>query len=349
MEEKNTQNGIDEIAKNKIAPLSPAVASALLLTIVFAIYAWGYRGSGFALSLAPALPVLAIFGAGAFAYTAYKSTPFALTSAILTVTASTALSFLCGLKTVGEVVAIATLPAVALMGGATMGACTRKRKDMKSTVMLSAAVPCAIAAAVILVHSYIATGSPFETLRVALVQAREETVALLEESMAQLRESLGSDYSFNVEGLVSETFNTLPGTLVALAVVLSYLMQKTMFFVARLFGYPSDIPQESRTLDISAAAAVVYTISLALSLFIPSGIVQVSAHNIALCFVPALALMGVKTQFAQRRGGVVRIGCLPIILFVFLFYMNPALAVKVLALFGAFEIIGQAAKKAKRP
>ena len=46
---------VDEETKKKIAPVSPAVASALLLSAVFAIYAWGYLGSGFALSLAPAL------------------------------------------------------------------------------------------------------------------------------------------------------------------------------------------------------------------------------------------------------------------------------------------------------
>ena len=96
-------------------------------------------------------------------------------------------------------------------------------------------------------------------------------------------------------------------------------------------------------------AAVVYTASLALSMFVPSGLLQVSAHNVALCFVPALALIGVKSHFAQRKGGVVRIGCLPIILFVFLFYMNPALAIKILALFGAFEVIGTALRQAKHP
>lgn len=346
MEENKTHADIDESAKKKIAPVSPAIASALLLAVVYAIYAWGYRGSGVALSLAPALPVLAIFGAGAFAYTVLKSTPLAAGSAVLSLCAMVGLSFLCK-TSVGEAAAIAALPAIALLGGLVMGVCTRKEKDMKTTVMLSAAIPCALAAAVIMIHSYITTGSPLETLRVSVSQAREETVALLEESMAQLRESLGDVAALNAEGLVSEAFNTLPGTLVAFAVVLSYLAQKAMFLVARLFGTPEDIPQQLRTLEVSVAAAIVYVVSTALSLFVPTGLLQTSALNVALCFVPALALVGVKTQFAQRRGGVVRIGCLPIILFVFLFYINPALAIKVLALFGAFEIIGQRRTKAK--
>ena len=347
MEENKTHADIDESAKKKIAPVSPAIASALLLAAIFAIYAFSYRGSGVALSLAPALPVLAIFGAGAFAYTTLKSTPLAIISACLTAAAVAGISFLCKIGTVDELRALASLPAIALLGGLVMGVCTRKEKDMKTTVMLSAAIPCALAAAVIMIHSYIATGSPLETLRVSVSQAREETVALLEESMAQLRESLGDVAALNAEGLVSEAFNTLPGTLVAFAVVLSYLAQKAMFLVARLFGTPEDIPQQSRTLEVSVAAAIVYVVSTALSLFVPTGLLQTSALNVALCFVPALALVGVKTQFAQRHGGVVRIGCLPIILFVFLFYINPALAIKVLALFGSFEIIGQSRKKAK--
>lgn len=348
MEENKTHADIDESAKKKIAPVSPAIASALLLAAVFAIYAFSYRGSGVALSLAPALPVLAIFGAGAFAYTTLKSTPLAIISACLTAAAVAGISFLCKIGTVDELRALASLPAIALLGGLVMGVCTRKEKDMKTTVMLSAAIPCALAAAVIMIHSYIATGSPLETLRVSVSQAREETVALLEESMAQLRESLGDVAALNAEGLVSEAFNTLPGTLVAFAVVLSYLMQKTMFFVARLFGSPSDIPEKAKALEITVVAAIVYAVSLALSLFLPAGMVQVASHNIAICFVPALALVGIKTQFAQRRGGVVRIGCLPIIIFAFLFYMNPALATKVLALFGAFEIVGQARNKSKK-
>ena len=80
MEENKTHADIDESAKKKIAPVSPAIASALLLAAVFAIYAFSYRGSGVALSLAPALPVLAIFGAGAFAYriigSSYYSIPY---------------------------------------------------------------------------------------------------------------------------------------------------------------------------------------------------------------------------------------------------------------------------------
>ena len=348
MKENNVRDGIDEEAKKKISPVSPAIASALLLSVAFAIYAWGCHGSDFALSLAPALPVLAVFGAGAFAYTTLASTPFAVVSACLCAVSVAGLSFLCKINGVGEALAIASLPVTALICGASMGLCTRKKKDMKITVMLSAAAPCALAAAVIIVHSYAVTGSPFETLHVALSQAREEALTMIKESVEQMKESLGYEYAINAEGLVSEAFNTLPGTLVALAVLLSYLVQKAMFFVARVFGSPADIPEQSRRLEITAAAGIVYAIALALSLFVPAGIVQVSAHNIALCFVPALALVGIKSHFAQRRGGVVRIGCLPIILFVFLFYMNPALAVKVLALFGAFEIIGQALRKTKR-
>ena len=349
MNENEKKEGLDQATKKKIAPVSPAIASALLLSAVFAIYAWGYLGSGFALSMAPALPVLAVFGAGAFAYTALMSTPLAIASACICVAAVAGLSFLCGISTPDELRALASLPFVALLCGAVMGICTKKKKDMKTTIMLSAAIPCALIAAVIVVHSYIATGSLFETLRTAVTQAREETVNLLEESMAQMKESLGYEYALDAKALVSEAFNTLPGTLVALAVTLSYLVQKAMHFVARLFGSPSDIPEQSRKLEISAAAGFVYTVTFALSLFLPAGIAQVSAHNIALCFVPALALVGVKSHFAQRRGGVVRIGCLPIILFVFLFYVNPALAVKMLALFGAFELIGQALNKAKKP
>ena len=347
MEENKTHADIDESAKKKIAPVSPAIASVLLLAAVFAIYAFSYRGSGVALSLAPALPVLAIFGAGSFAYTTLKSTPFAIISACLTAAAVAGISFLCKIGTVDELRALASLPAIALLGGATMGICTRKKASMKTIVMLSAAVPCIVVAAIVLINSYTVTGAPFETLKVALSQAREETVALMEESMAQMKE-LGYESALDIEALISETFNVLPGTLIAIAVVLSYLMQKTMFFVARLFGSPSDIPEEAKALEITVVAAIVYAVSLALSLFLPAGMVQAASHNIAICFVPALALVGIKTQFAQRRGGAVRIGCLPIIIFAFLFYMNPALATKVLALFGAFEIVGQARNKSKK-
>lgn len=346
MEENKTHTDIDESAKKKIAPVSPAIASALLLAAVFAIYAFSYRGSGVALSLAPALPVLAIFGAGAFAYTVLKSTPWAVGSAVLSLCVMTGLSLLCKIS-VGEAVTLAAWPFVALLGGAVMGFCTRKNKDMKTTVILSALLPCAFAVAVVMLCSYIVAGSPFETLRSSFSQAREETVILLEESMAQMKE-LGYESALDAKALINETFNILPGTLIAIAVVLSYLMQKTMFFVARLFGSPSDIPEEAKALEITVVAAIVYAVSLALSLFLPAGMVQVASHNIAICFVPALALVGIKTQFAQRRGGMVRIGCLPIIIFAFLFYMNPALATKVLALFGAFEIVGQARNKSKK-
>ena len=347
VEEKDIKTAAENGKKEKIAPVSPAIAATLLLAVVFAIYAFSYRGSGVALSLAPALPVLAIFGAGAFAYTTLKSTPFAIISACLTAAVIAGISFLCKIDTADELRALASLPAIALLGGATMGICTRKKASMKTTVMLSAAVPCIAVAAIVLIHSYTVTGAPFKTLKVALSQAREETVALMEESMAQMKE-LGYESALNIEALINETFNVLPGTLIAMVVVLSYLMQKTMIFVARLFGSPSDIPEETKNLEITVVAAIVYTITLALSLFLPAGMAQAASHNIALCFVPALALVGVKTQFAQRRGGVVRIGCLPIIIFAFLFYMNPALAVKVLALFGAFEIVGQALNKVKK-
>lgn len=347
MNGNETKNELDEETKKRIAPVSPAIAAALLLSAVFAIYAWGYGGSGFALSLAPALPVLAIFGAGAFAYTVLMSTPFAIISACLCAAGVAGLSFLSRISTVSELRVLASLPALALLCGAVMGVCTKKKADMKTTVMLSTAIPCALIAAVVLIHSYITTGSALATLREGLAAARSETVAMLEESLAQMKESLGYEYALNAEGLVSEAFNALPGTLVATAVVLGYFVQKAMIFVARVFGSPEDIPNEAKTLEISAAAGIVYTVALALSLFLPAGIFCASANNIALCLLPALALVGVKSHFAQRRGRVVRIGCLPIILFVFLFYVNPALALKVLALFGAFEVVGQALGKKK--
>ena len=340
--EKNTP-------ERRKSPMHPAIASAILAILAFLVYLYGTSGSEEALSLLPIVPVLAVFSAGAFGYAVLACPVYALLSSVISLAAVLALSYLFDIRTVGDMIVLAFPVLAALVSGTSMGICTRKKASMTSTIIIGAAVPSVLIAAAVLIHSQIITGSPTETLRVMIAQVREETVTLLNEYFLQMKETLDYDLpQMNIEGIVDETFNVLPGTLVAMAAVLSFFVQRAMFFTAKLFGTPSDIPEETRRFEISMAAAVIYIAFLTVSLVTKSGIVNASAQNITICLLPGLAYAGAKSHIAERKNGVVKIGCLPLIIFIFLLYMNPAIAFEVLALFGSFDIIGRHIEKNKK-
>ncbi len=331
------------------SPLHPAMASALLAAVASLIFIGGSTGSETALSLLPVLPVLVIFVAGAFAFTVLIRPVYALLSSAVSLAATVALALLFNIKTVGDLFFVASPVLVALVAGASMGVCMIKKAKLTSTLIISAAVPSFLIVSAVLIHSQIVTGSPTETLRVMIAQVHGETVALLDEYFLQMQESLGYELTqLNAESIVDETFNLLPGTLVATAAVLSFCVWKAMTLTARLFGTPSDIPQECRKLEISMAAAIIYVASLILSFVTKAGMVNASVQNITICLLPGLVYAGAGSYLAQRKNGIVKIGCLPLLIFIFLLYMNPAIAFEVLALFGAFDIIGRRMGKNKK-
>ncbi len=342
MNDQNFQAAEENLARRK-SPLNPALASAVLLSLLLLVFMLGFdQSSESALSAAPIVPVLAVFAAGTFAYTVLIKPTYALLSAALAFAAALGLAELFKIEYAIILLILSAPSLVALVSGLSIGICTKKKLNMTSTVIIGAAVPLLMITAALLTHSYIVTGSATETLRVIFAQLREETVALMNESLEQMKETFEYDLSsVDIESMVNETFNILPGTLIAMSAVLAFFAQKAMLFTARVFGLPSDIPEEARKFKVSTAAAVIYIAAFAVSLFSGSGIVNAASENISICLIPCLAYSGAGSYFAERKNGIVRIGCLPLLIFIFLMYVNPSVAVKTLALFGAFDVIGK--------
>ncbi len=327
----------------KKSPVNPAVAAGILACLTFFVFTLNTRASA-SLPATPLLAVLAVFCAGSFGYTVLIKPVYALASAVFSVAIIVAAGLLMKMQ-IGLAAILASPAILAFLSGGGIGLAAKRKGSMTLTVIAGAALPASVLIGAVMIHSYVATGSPTETMRLLIEELRSETLTIMKEYSEQMLRELKLDPAqLDLEGVINNTFNILPGTLAASSVVLSYFAHKTMLFTARAFGLPSDIPEETRRFEMSLASAIVYTAAFTVWLFSGSGIVNVSANNIAVCLVPGLALSGAKGAFAEKKNGIVRIGCMPILIFIFLLSLNPALALMILALLGALGIIGNEIK-----
>lgn len=184
-----------------------------------------------------------------------------------------------------------------------------------------------------------------------------ETINQVTEEMSKNISSLGDISSklpagsFNAESLVNSVFNILPAILIVTLTTLSYFMQKVFFFCFRVFGGGGKyLTSEMTTFEVSAPTAVIFAVCYVVSIFFMSqkGTAKAVLDNLTMILEPGLAITGIVSFLPKRQGNVVRIGCLPILAIIILFFITPGTATLVLAISGTFSVLKKAFGKQRK-
>ena len=243
--------------------------------------------------------------------------------------------------------AFAILPAALLLAFA-----TRRGEARTSAIAFTAAGLAAVGGLVILIPLLLAAreagtdvGSYLQNLCFeAVTTVRDELFALIEADTELQTEAMQEQIRLLKETLtdagIREMLNTvilplLPGFLLGLAAILSFLAQMLLTASYRISGMSAVVTKESCQLLMSIPSAALYMVAFFIFLFAPSGgMVWAVAGNVFLMLLPAFLLVGARSLtvlFFGARGGRMIL----LVSVLALFCCNFLGALMVLALWGA--------------
>ncbi len=194
----------------------------------------------------------------------------------------------------------------------------------------------------------------------AQIQSRADLIAMIDEqiaaageganisSMEALRASFESLMSDDmIRSSMDAIFDLLPATLFLCCAIPAYLGQRLLNAAYDTNGMRAVVTLESETFTVSLAAAVIYVVSLALSL-LPTGengFLSMVAANLSLMLMPALLILGIRAfrQQLRARGKSGRRGAVIVLILFVLVATTGALYLG--AFFGAYVRIMQAIGK----
>ena len=194
----------------------------------------------------------------------------------------------------------------------------------------------------------------------AQIQSRTELITMMEEqiaaagegdniaSMEALKASLESMMSDGmIRSSMDAIFDLLPAALFLCCAVPAYLSQRLLNAAYNTSGMRAVVTLEAETFTVSLSAAVIYVVSLMLSL-LPTGgngFLSMVAANLSFILMPALLILGVRAfrQQLRARGKKSRRGAILVLVLFVLVAATGALYLG--AFFGAYVRIMQAIGK----
>ena len=172
-----------------------------------------------------------------------------------------------------------------------------------------------------------------ESVRACILHFYTEALALYAE------QGLSFGYSsLDMQNIAALLGNILPGLFGASCLLLAYILYRAMLRLMHAWGTLPRIPVRLASLTVSPMAAGVFTISYLVSLFAGATLIGTVGENLAILFEPVLVLVGVSVLMGK---GAER-SCLSHVLLLAVFialFLNPAVALGVTALVGAFHIL----------
>ena len=287
------------------AARSPATVTVVLLTAMLGL-TFGFEGASVVLSL--------IVGGMTLAYlmtVLKRSYP-----ALLLPLAGFAISFAVSQDWQTSLLALSFLPAALLLSVATVGGKGR------TTAICYTEVGYLISLLVLLLFLVQrATGGIgreqilgfFEGIRASVTSevlaTRDGLLSMIAEvpteSAKQLAEQMAAFYS---EDVVSLLFNMLPGVAVILCSILAFDAQMLLGVHYVNSGWKDVVTKEYRFFTMSVTAAVLYTLTFVLSLFIsPLTMAGAVIQNVSMILLPGFLVLGARSiavSFARARGGM---------------------------------------------
>ncbi len=171
-----------------------------------------------------------------------------------------------------------------------------------------------------------------------------ENVASLEALKASLESVMSDDM---IRQSMDAIFDLLPATIFLCCAIPAYLSQRLLSGAYVTNGMRGVVTLESETFTVSLSAAVIYVVSLVLSL-LPSGesgFLTMVAANLSFMLMPALLIIGIRAfrQSLRARGRSSRRGAVLVLVLFVLVAASGALYLG--AFFGAYVRIMQAIGK----
>lgn len=266
---------------------------------------------------------------------------------ILTVSAPAVMSYAISLTlTRDPIISLSALVAYPVL--LSLGICTRRCVNRKNSIIYTS-VCCVISLIVVsaaIMHRY---GISIYGLSDAIENAKNSIATYMSEYTVEIgAESMNIFKSAEyIREYLDSIVNILPGTLIALIVILIFSLQSTLFSTLKKEGLIEYMTGDVTEMDISLSCAVIYMITFILSFTTNSEgnlmLGSVAAQNIYLTLTPALiyvAIKSINSFFAKRRIRPTFLLIIPAVLLLTYGILSVALS-----FIGATVIIAARAKK----
>lgn len=318
----------------------------LLLVSAFAAIGMGIRLGAGAVVLALALGAASF----AFLFTVLKQRYLAF----LPIVAAIAVAFFLLEEPVGCLLCLAYLPAALLLAAATLLA-----KRRTTAICFAAGGFLAIFLALLCVLVYRAYGalrvelilqyieSTWRGLYDTSIQIQEQLLRGMDpedEAAKLLREMLAKARAEETVALLFATFSKmLPAYAIVACSILAFAAQALLNAFYATAGLHCVLDRNARIFTVSLSAAVLYTLSFLLMMFLPeSSMVTAVAQNLALILLPGLCVLGtirILAILSNLKGGA-RLGLLAVVILILSLAADSALLL--LAMWGAYSNISAA-------
>lgn len=266
---------------------------------------------------------------------------------IFTVSAPAVLSYVISLAiTRDPIISLAALTPYPVL--LSLGTCTKKCINRKNSIIYTSAacVISLIAVSAALMHRY---NIPIYGLSSAIENAKSAIATYMSEYTVDIGgESMNIFKSAEyIREYLDGIVNILPGTVIALIVILTFSLQSTLFSSLKKEGLIEYMTGDVTEMEISLSCAVIYIITFILSFTTNSEgnmmLGSAVAQNIYLTLTPALIYVAVKSInnfFAKRRIRPTFLLIIPAVLL-----LTYGILTVTLSFIGATVIIAARAKK----